>query len=851
MRPRPERARSWLAHLALRAAFLFYLIANLVGIARVASTVGRPYGGFVWLHDDTQGMMVGFETGRDWPARRAGMMFDDQIVRINGHEIPLDGRPDVIGQVYAATPVGELVEYEVARPGVRELLRFRLPVGVFGLRRAAEAYLPFSAAALALWGMGFFVHLVGRRDEVSNLFALLCLSFSCLLGYHNFNGFVDTYHVSTWALCTMYAPVWPLFNAISVHFFARFPERYGWWDRWGLRIYAVSALAAITYTITFLAHGPRAPRQTVLLATAIGSVLACLWAAAVLWLAYTRSRSPQVRKQVAISGLGFGLGIILPFLSMSSYILFRPYPDVWWSPLRLLGQRPVADWLLPLPLQVMTVATVFPALTAIAILRYKVFSAKLALVKAVAGSLLLGSLVLVYVASVFAIRWLFGVTRLDGVLSQVLGDKPESGWLIHLLATVVVAGLFGPLRDQLRGLTLRLLYPYRIAPTEAARHLMEAVRAQGQDAQRARWPVSWAVASALERILHVEAAYLWFYMSATSELERVDARARDLPNVRLPRDDAAWLAQSAGLVDVGLRALPGAIGALLAPLEVQLCLPLVYGADELVGLVAVGARTDGVPFDSDDRDLVAHLAGYVLLLLKNERTIHELRQAQQRGARTEERERKRLAEELHDLTLQQLGFLASVQLELCRRSLADPDRANEAIGEAQAVARQAASDLRQVLSDLSPDVISRRGIVAAVESFVASERPRAERAGTALILEIETGAMVRASEAQELAVFRCIHEAVRNALAHARARSVRVELRLAAEGLRASVSDDGQGFDHERAGQALRSGHLGLQAMRDRVAAASGTLMIESSPQSGTVLRIHVPCTGDEGRARS
>ncbi len=174
-----------------------------------------------------------------------------------------------------------------------------------------------------------------------------------------------------------------------------------------------------------------------------------------------------------------------------------------------------------------------------------------------------------------------------------------------------------------------------------------------------------------------------------------------------------------------------------------------------------------MPFDRDDRELVAHLASYVLLLLKNERTIHELRQARQRGAMAEERERKRLAEDLHDLTLQQLGYLATVQLELCRRSLADPVRANEALGEAQAVARQAAADLRQVLSDLSPDVISRRGIVAAVESFVAAERPRAEGAGTALVLEIEGGAAARVSEGQELAVFRCVHEAVRNALSHA------------------------------------------------------------------------------------
>ena len=847
MRPRASRGWDSLADFALRAAFLYYLIASLLGVARLAGTVGRPYGGFIWLHDDVQGMMVGFETGADWPARRAGMRLDDVIVRINGRKIPLDGNPDVVGQVYAATPMGGLVEYEVARPGSRDLLRFPVPVGRFTLRRAAEAYLPFAVAALALWAMGFFVHAVGARDSVATLFALWSLSFSALLGYHSFNGFVHGYYVSTLALCTMYAPVWPLFNAISVHFFARFPARQRGWDRWAALIYGASALAAVAYTLTFLPHGPRGPRQGLLLVTALGSVAASLWAVLALWRAYRRSGSPQVRRQVTITGLGFGLGIILPFLLTSTYILFRPYPAVWWSPLRLAGERPVADWLLPLPLLLLPIATVFPALTAIAILRYKVFTAKLALAKTIAGVLLLASLVLAYVASVYVAQWLFVVLDLDRALSEALLSPARRDWLSHLLATVVVAVLFGPLRDRLQGITLRLLHPYRMSPTEAVRRLLESVRESGHEVGSGPRPVSWTVAAALERILHVEAVYLWFYMGLESELERVDGRARDATRIPISRADAARLRQAPTLWDSGQGGeQPAALSSLLSSLGARLCVPLVYGSDELVGLVAVGERTDRVPFDRDDRDLVAHLAGYVLLLLKNERTIHELRHARQRGAVAEEMERKRLAEELHDLTLQQLGFLATVQLELCRRSLADPARADEAIGQAQAVARQAAADLRQVLSDLSPDVISRRGIVAAVESFVTAERSRAERAGTALLLEIEGQVQRRPAQEQELAVFRCIHEAVRNALAHARARTVRVVLHCRADGLGVSVTDDGRGFDVERAGDALRGGHLGLQAMRDRIAVVGGTLTIESTPQSGSVLRAYVPYPGHE-----
>ena len=234
----------------------------------------------------------------------------------------------------------------------------------------------------------------------------------------------------------------------------------------------------------------------------------------------------------------------------STYILFRPYPAVWWSPLRLVGERPVADWLLPLPLLILPIATVFPALTAIAILRYKVFTAKLALAKTIAGVLLLGSLVLAYVASVYATQWLFAVLDLDRALSQALLSQARRDWLSHLLATVVVAVLFGPLRDRLQAITLRLLHPYRVGPTEAVRRLLESVRETDHEAGDLR-PVSWTVAAALERILHVDAVYLWFYMSVESELERVDGRARDATRIPISREDAARLRQAPALWDSG------------------------------------------------------------------------------------------------------------------------------------------------------------------------------------------------------------------------------------------------------------------------------------------------------------
>lgn len=842
MNPGAATGRTWLIELALRAAFLYYLIVSLVGVARVLDTLDRPFGGFVWLFDDAQGHMVGFETGPSWPARQAGLMFDDRIVRINGRAIPLSGTPDTIKEVYATTPIGQTVEYEVERPGITGHLHFRLPVSRFTLRYAAEAYLPFILAAFALWGMGFFVHLVGPRDEVTMLFALFCLVLSGPVGYHSFNGFIHEHYVSNWAIYTMYAPLWPLLNAVMVHLFATFPVRQTWWRRFGVWVYAFAGALGLAYTATFVPGISRAPREALLLVTASGSVIACIWAVASLWSAFRRSHSVKVRKQVAISGLGFALGIIVPFLSMASYILFRPYPEVHWSPGVLFGQRPVADWLVPLPLQLLVVATVFPGLLGVAILHHRVFSAKPALLKALAGALLAAALVLAYTASFFSFQWLFTTLHLDRALARGVGVRPDPFWLSSVLATLISASLFGLARDRVLLVATRLLYPYRMSPAEVVRRLMEVVRSVSGDAALAgAWHLPAVVARTLEKLLHVDVVAVWFFSAVRSVLERVDLAMPETGAVPVSPDQAIRLVDAPQFLDLEESQPLGSLGQALSGAAVRLCLPLVYARRELVGVIGIGQRPDGVEFGAEDRELLSHLGGYLLLLLKNERAIRELQESRGRVARAEEMERRRLAGELHDLTLQQLGHLATVQLELCRRALDDRERADESLREAQTTARNAAADLRTVLADLSPDVVSRRGLVSAVESFLDAERVRAPSAGT--VIQLETSGCIDRlmPEGHELAIFRCVQEGVRNALRHARATSVRVVLSCSERELAVSIVDDGIGLDADAAREALRRGHLGLTAMRDRIEAVGGSLVIESTVGAGTALRAVVP----------
>jgi signal transduction histidine kinase len=88
------------------------------------------------------------------------------------------------------------------------------------------------------------------------------------------------------------------------------------------------------------------------------------------------------------------------------------------------------------------------------------------------------------------------------------------------------------------------------------------------------------------------------------------------------------------------------------------------------------------------------------------------------------------------------------------------------------------------------------------------------------------------------AIAMIVREAVFNAILHANAESIRVELDFSPEELTLAVSDDGQGF-------AMTSSHwedhYGIMGMRERVDHFGGTFRIESAPGNGTSVRIHIP----------
>jgi two-component system, NarL family, sensor kinase len=226
------------------------------------------------------------------------------------------------------------------------------------------------------------------------------------------------------------------------------------------------------------------------------------------------------------------------------------------------------------------------------------------------------------------------------------------------------------------------------------------------------------------------------------------------------------------------------------------------------------------------------LALLSLLLARREAAVQLLSEQRQRlvaeALTAEERERRELAQELHDGPIQNL-LAARHDLDMAAR--ADPAgaeaRAHEAITATVA-------ELRGAVSDLHPYLLEQAGLAAAIAQ---NARLAAERAGLKLELDLAEGE----PGPNDRAVLRCTSELLANVARHARAARVSVSLRHEAEVDRVQVRDDGVGFDPAAATATVRAGHIGLASLRERAEALGGALTLESAPGAGTVATVTIP----------
>ncbi|MGH7608560.1 MAG: histidine kinase [Candidatus Dormibacteria bacterium] len=198
-------------------------------------------------------------------------------------------------------------------------------------------------------------------------------------------------------------------------------------------------------------------------------------------------------------------------------------------------------------------------------------------------------------------------------------------------------------------------------------------------------------------------------------------------------------------------------------------------------------------------------------------------------------ERNRIAREIHDTLAQGLAGII-IQLQAAEAWLdRAPNRSQQALGNATALARSSLQEARRSVWALRPEVLQRGGLAGALREELARTQ---ERTGVKTSVRLRGLRQLRMEAPTEVSVFRIVQEAVANSLHHAQPTRLAVEVAREDGHLRVTVTDDGRGFDpsHPR-----RVGAFGITSMRERAHACGGTVAVESAPGKGTVVTLEVP----------
>jgi len=206
-------------------------------------------------------------------------------------------------------------------------------------------------------------------------------------------------------------------------------------------------------------------------------------------------------------------------------------------------------------------------------------------------------------------------------------------------------------------------------------------------------------------------------------------------------------------------------------------------------------------------------------------------------------ERTRLSREIHDTLLQSLVGVA-LQFEAVAGDVASSSPATRAqFVRLRKRVEQSIREARQSIWNLRSPSLERRDLATALQEF-GEEATASTDVGFELSVE---GTPRQRPPAIEEQLLRIGQEAIINAVRHARARSIKVELTYTDDTLVLHVSDDGSGFNVERQSEEL-SGHYGLISMKERAGEAGGTLKVASS-ESGTRITLVVPMSGPAWKA--
>jgi signal transduction histidine kinase len=264
----------------------------------------------------------------------------------------------------------------------------------------------------------------------------------------------------------------------------------------------------------------------------------------------------------------------------------------------------------------------------------------------------------------------------------------------------------------------------------------------------------------------------------------------------------------------------------------------------LLGIIALTVNKENTL--SEERGLLLTYMGNVAALLLRNHSVHS-RELQA----VVERERTRIARDIHDGAAQEIGHVLH-KLEFIRRILEKqalwPHLLQTALIEAErasSILEAGLIDLRHGISSLLPVQLENQNFASALQSLI--DEHMINDPSLEITYNIDTPDALPV--ALEASIFRFIQEALTNVRKHALATHVSIHLKMVAHALVVEIGDNGVGFQAVQAQRmpsaqvAEEAAHLGMRTMRERIQESGGSLEIESKMNEGTIVRARFPLT--------
>ncbi len=283
-------------------------------------------------------------------------------------------------------------------------------------------------------------------------------------------------------------------------------------------------------------------------------------------------------------------------------------------------------------------------------------------------------------------------------------------------------------------------------------------------------------------------------------------------------------------------------------------LPLIW-EDHLVGTLGVGDATER-EFSTEDIHILELFAALAAAAVEQRRALSTLQAREIEAnilntwlANTQEEERTRIAEQLHDTISARLVTLQK-STEIILNTLWPDDPLAGQLSDAQRMLQETHQQARSLALELNAKVLDDQGINPAARQYVAHLS-----ATTGIDIHLHViGHVRRLSTEIEHMAYHGLQEVIANALHHADVTHIAVQIHFGAKWLRLAVQDDGHEFDAKSAQAGGNGTSPGLPELRRQVEALQGQFMMESVRDHGTQVILSLPCqevvTSEKTRAR-